>query len=727
MPTPLKLKTYTEIMSAMFNTSRSLLGMGVDLNRGSVIRTVLEASALQDSEQYVQIGRLTDLFSIDTCFGEDLDRRALDFGLVFDEELGRFGAMTSIGHVIIGDSNLQPSKGIVEFDVAAGDTSFSIFQNAAPNDFLTIASSSTFFVKIGRPDINQQETVLVSAVVGGSPTELVCTILSPLTGLQFLHRAGENVRLATVATQVAAGILAGATSVTVLPGTGSIFIPGDTIILDRDAPSLRESRLLTGVVGDTLSWVAPTGFAHATGSMVIKSTVGSDRALGAGISIFVPVNFGTQQVDFVTTEASTLLDGDRETQPIAIESKLPGAGTRAASNTIIAFQSKPFPTATVINPDPCIRGRDRELDTQYKIRLKKLLQSLSRSTRNAIEVRVQGLLDPTSQKVVEFAQVQEPVGYGVSILYITDGSATFVIDVQVMSGREVLISSAKTGDRRARLQGNPPYAFLYDPLNPGNTTPRLFKSLDRGTATAVGANSLTDTNHVGGFPGAYIGYWLKTDDNQFYLITNAAGFTLTLAAGGATPSLGDYAIFNLNADPLKPSISNPPLLNEDYIFDQTTGNLELILANALTNKDALIVADDTAPAIGKYTQTIGLGTFVQKVVNGVPSDFKNFPGIKAAGTQVFVKAPNIVIPTFVVQIVPADGFTDDQLLDSVRSAVERIVNSGGIGQQVILSDIIVEVKKTTGLKDAKILSPSDNIQVLPNELVRITAANITIV
>lgn len=726
MPTPLKLKTFTQIMSGMFNTARSLLGMGVDLNRGSVIRTVFEASALQDSEQYVQIGRLMDLFSIDTCFNEDLDRRALDFGLIFDEEFGRFGAMTSIGHVIIGDSNLQPSKGILEFDATAGDTSFSIFQNAAPNDFITIAGSAVFFVKIGRPDINQQETVLVSAVLGGSPTELVCTILAPLGGLQFLHRAGENVRLSAVATQVAAGIGAGATSVTVLAGTGAAF-PGSTIIFDRDVPSLRESRPLTGVVGDTLSWTAPTSFAHALGSMVIKSTVGSDRALGAGLSIFVPVNFGTQQIDFVTTEASTLLDGDRETQAIAIESKLPGAGTKATSNTIIAFQSKPFPTATVTNPDPCIRGRDRELDTQYKIRLKKLLQSLSRSTKNAIEVRVQGLLDPTSQKVVEFAQVQESVGYGVSNLYITDGSATFVIDTQVVSGREVLISSAKTGDRRARLRGNAPYAFLYDPLNPGNTTPRLFKSLDRGTATAVGANSLTDTNHVGGFPPGHVGFWLKTDDDQFYQITGAAGFTLTLAAGGATPSLGNYAIFNLNADPLKPSIVNPPLLNEDYVFDPSTGDLELILANALTNKDALIVADDNVPGIGRYTQTLGLGAFVQKVVNGVPTDFQNFPGIKAAGTQVYVKAPNILIPSFVVQIVPAEGFTDAQLTDPVRSAVERTVNSGGIGQQVILSDIIVEVKKTTGLKDAKILSPSDNIQVLPNELVRVTAVNITIV
>jgi hypothetical protein len=48
-----------------------------DFNVGSVIRTVLEAAALEDDEQYFQMVQLLDLFSFMSAAGEDLDRLRL--------------------------------------------------------------------------------------------------------------------------------------------------------------------------------------------------------------------------------------------------------------------------------------------------------------------------------------------------------------------------------------------------------------------------------------------------------------------------------------------------------------------------------------------------------------------------------------------------------------------------------------------------------------------------
>ena len=87
MAATFRLKSYTEIISSMFNSILTALGPGADTNRGSVIRTMLEACALQDADQYIQISLLLDLFSPDSCHEEDLDRRMLDFGSFFNEDL----------------------------------------------------------------------------------------------------------------------------------------------------------------------------------------------------------------------------------------------------------------------------------------------------------------------------------------------------------------------------------------------------------------------------------------------------------------------------------------------------------------------------------------------------------------------------------------------------------------------------------------------------------------
>lgn len=53
-----------------------------DFNVGSVIRTILEAAALEDDEQYFQMVQLLDLFSMKNSKGANLDSRLADFGLV---------------------------------------------------------------------------------------------------------------------------------------------------------------------------------------------------------------------------------------------------------------------------------------------------------------------------------------------------------------------------------------------------------------------------------------------------------------------------------------------------------------------------------------------------------------------------------------------------------------------------------------------------------------------
>lgn len=74
-------RTFEVILNDMIAYMQSRTSIS-DYNVGSVIRTILEAAALEDDEQYFQMVQLLDLFSFTTAAGEDLDRRLADFGLV---------------------------------------------------------------------------------------------------------------------------------------------------------------------------------------------------------------------------------------------------------------------------------------------------------------------------------------------------------------------------------------------------------------------------------------------------------------------------------------------------------------------------------------------------------------------------------------------------------------------------------------------------------------------
>lgn len=83
-----------------------------DFTVGSIIRTILEAAALEDDEQYFQMVQLLDDFSFNTASGADLDKRAADFNLV------RLVAGPALGEVRYTNEAL--TKSTLQFDSAAG-------------------------------------------------------------------------------------------------------------------------------------------------------------------------------------------------------------------------------------------------------------------------------------------------------------------------------------------------------------------------------------------------------------------------------------------------------------------------------------------------------------------------------------------------------------------------------------------------------------------------------
>lgn len=100
-------RSFPQILEDMiaYVTANSVIS---DFTVGSVARTILEAAALEDDEQYFQMTQLLSAFSLTTARGEELDRRLADFGI------SRRSATTATVRLRFFDNNLVTQRLAVE-------------------------------------------------------------------------------------------------------------------------------------------------------------------------------------------------------------------------------------------------------------------------------------------------------------------------------------------------------------------------------------------------------------------------------------------------------------------------------------------------------------------------------------------------------------------------------------------------------------------------------------
>jgi len=136
----------------------------------------------------------------------------------------------------------------------------------------------------------------------------------------------------------------------------------------------------------------------------------------------------------------------------------------------------------------------------------------------------------------------------------------------------------------------------------------------------------------------------------------------------------------------------------DYTLDQTSG--KLVLTAALSASDVISVT-------GKVWR--GLLKEISRKVEGVPTNRTDYPGLRAAGTQIIVTTPadeNVTINAF---LVLEDGYTQA----SVRAAVElewtQYFGGLAIGEDVIRNRLIDLAMDVDGVTDMVLLTPVGNV------------------
>lgn len=488
------------------------------------------------------------------------------------------------------------------------------------------------------------------------------------------------------------------------PSTGSIIIA-------RGLTGERELIVYSSKTApDLLDLVTTPVNNHAIGATVHLSTIGTDRTIAAG----TVVKTESPELKFETTEIATLYDGDYRVLNVPTQSQETGTANNISPGQIVYFETPPFPTATVTNPDRYFGGIDLESDSAFQARIKNYIRNLSSSTAYKILSKTLNVqIASTGQRVVT-AKVVEPIAPGELVVYINDGTTTYVPSTVSVTQTEVLLSVAEAGQTRATIKNWP--------LVSG--TERLFVSLERGTTSAVGSGLLTDATKTW-TTNQWVGYNVKDENNVIFSITANTATTLTLLETTPDPQLGAYAIF----DPSNTLYPTGSLLDAavDYEINSTRGDIELTSTSfptGLQAQDTLLAYYNGVTAA--YVYYDGLLQEVQKVLNGDPKDFATYPGEIAGGTICIVTTPVIVTIDVYATMSAQAGIDELAIREDVRTAILNYINNLSIGDDVLRSSIIAAAKGVSGVYDFVLVTPATNVVITDSQLAKTTTANINI-
>lgn len=575
-----------------------------DFEIGAIERTILEAAALEDDEQYFQMSQLLDAFKLSTASGDKLDDRVAEFGIL------RLRPTSSTGLISITDGLLV--KDTVKFNASAADVTITLDDSS---DF-----PNTFALRLGEGTVGEEDI----------------------------------------------GVASNNTSTGVLTLSGAL-------VYDHDA-------------GERASIV--------TGS--------ADVTISSGVRIQVPADGTTAAIVFVTVESGTLVNGNFQSTPIRARAEIPGTSGNVNVSTVTEFASNPpFSAASVINRTNFSGGRGLESDPELRERAFAAIQSLTKGTVLALKEGVIGVTDSvTGQQVTTSSILESFVDNEVSV-YVDDGSG-FIPD-QVDLPREEMAAGSAIGASSLTITDASAFpgegTILVSPEDPSQIEILEYSGVNYSTNVLTLVGTADNAHNIGDEVCLIdvITEGAETGQNFFNtstvpLIANSYRLWLT-AADGTSPVLQDEGI--------------------DYEFNRGTGEIELIGSGA--PEGALLVAN--------YDYYTGLLATVQSVIDGKLSDPAAFPGIRAAGIRVYAITPTVRRITVRASIQAIGGVQTSELIPLVQEVIENYINALGIGEDIIIAEIVERAMGVAGMKDFAITLPASNVVILEHELPRAIDSN----
>jgi len=113
--------------------------------------------------------------------------------------------------------------------------------------------------------------------------------------------------------------------------------------------------------------------------------------------------------------------------------------------------------------------------------------------------------------------------------------------------------------------------------------------------------------------------------------------------------------------------------------------------------------------IDAYNYDTGLIGQANRVIYGDPRDQVTYPGVSAAGTNIFIREPLLKRIQIALAIRTNIGVSFAQITSQIQSSVYSLIQSNPLGQSIDLSSIVETVRLIPGVTSVVITSPAYNI------------------
>lgn len=167
--------------------------------------------------------------------------------------------------------------------------------------------------------------------------------------------------------------------------------------------------------------------------------------------------------------------------------------------------------------------------------------------------------------------------------------------------------------------------------------------------------------------------------------------------------------------------TNPANLNNKNMVFDTANQFEKIteIGNvSLMGMSKLAFDTVINKGIDAYKYNTGLIAEVNRIVYGDPRDNTTYPGVAAAGAEIFIKPPLVRRIEVSINVRIKTGVPFTAITEEVRSSVAALINANPVGQAIPISNIVSAVGSIVGIQAVAISSPQYDAQ---NDVIKISA------
>jgi hypothetical protein len=140
-------------------------------------------------------------------------------------------------------------------------------------------------------------------------------------------------------------------------------------------------------------------------------------------------------------------------------------------------------------------------------------------------------------------------------------------------------------------------------------------------------------------------------------------------------------------------------------------------------------SEDVTTGIDGYTYYTGLLRTIQRIIDGYEPDSATYPGRRAVGGIIEILPPLIRRVTVSLDVTTNEGVNLNEISNDIKTAIINYVDGLGVGEDVIVSEMIVSVMDITGVEAVTFNEPSpstERISIADNEKAFINPDDISV-